>query len=298
MSVSFEQFAETNIPLFENFLAGHLAKFRGTCSRQFAPLIDAMSYSLEGGGKRLRPLLLLASCEAIGIKPEDALPAACALEFIHTYSLIHDDLPALDDDDTRRGKPSSHKRFGEAVAILAGDALLTEAFGLMTCLPKGGRFNPAHSLNAMELLIQCSGVRGMVGGQLLDVTAVDNNFTHPEVEFIHIHKTGALILCAVLMPTRLVPMEESKIQRLKRFGETLGLAFQISDDLLDSETSFRYSRGPRKKPKPSYADFMTATEMKERLNGLIDHAVQAVSTEGFRGESLVGIAEFIRHRKN
>ncbi len=298
MAISFEQFAESNVALFDSFLNAHLKKFRSVCSKQFSPLIDAMGYSLEGGGKRLRPLLMMASAEAVGIKPEDALPAACALEFIHTYSLIHDDLPALDDDDTRRGKPSSHKRFGEAVAILAGDALLTESFGLMASLGKSGRFSPANSLSALELLVQCSGVRGMVGGQLLDVTAVDAHFSHPEVEFIHIHKTGALILCAVLMPTRLVPLEERQIQRLKRYGENLGLAFQISDDLLDSETSFRYSRGPRKKPKPSYADFMTATEMKERLNALLDLAVESISVEGFRGESLMAIAEFIRRRKN
>ncbi len=298
MAVSFEQFAESNVPLFDGFLNNHLKRFRGVCSKQFSPLIDAMSYSLEGGGKRLRPLLVMASAEAVGIKPEDALPAAGALEFIHTYSLIHDDLPALDDDDTRRGKPSSHKRFGEAVAILSGDALLTEAFGLMTSLNKTGRFSAAHCLSATELLVQCSGVRGMVGGQLLDVTAHDNNWSHPEVEFIHIHKTGALILCAVLLPTRLVTLEERQIQKLKRFGENLGLAFQISDDLLDSETSFRYSRGPRKKPKPSYADFMTPTEMKERLNALIDVAVDSVTGDGFRAESLVGIAEFIRRRKS
>lgn len=298
MALTFEQYAESQVPLFDGFLNSHLKKFRGVCSKQFAPLIDAMSYSLEGGGKRLRPLLMTASAEAIGIKAEDILPAACALEFIHTYSLIHDDLPALDDDDTRRGKPSSHKRFGEAVAILAGDALLTEAFGLMASLPKSGRFSPANSLSALELLVQTSGVRGMVGGQLLDVTAVDSHFSHPEVEFIHIHKTGALILCAVLTPTRLIPMDEKQIQRLKRYGESLGLAFQISDDLLDSETSFRYSRGPRKKPKPTYADFMTATEMKERMNALLDLAVESVSSDGFKGEALVAIAEFIRRRKN
>ena len=298
MALTFEQYAENQVALFDGFLNSHLKKFRGVCSKQFSPLIDAMSYSLEGGGKRLRPLLMTASAEAIGIKAEEILPAACALEFIHTYSLIHDDLPALDDDDTRRGKPSSHKRFGEAVAILAGDALLTEAFGLMASLPKGGRFSPANSLSALELLVQTSGVRGMVGGQLLDVTAVDAHFSHPEVEFIHIHKTGALILCAVLMPTRLIPMEEKQIQRLKRYGESLGLAFQISDDLLDSETSFRYSRGPRKKPKPTYADFMTATEMKERMNALIDLAVESVTSDGFKGEALVAIAEFIRRRKN
>jgi geranylgeranyl diphosphate synthase type II len=254
-----------------------------------------MQYSLEGGGKRLRPLLLIASAECLGLHPETVLPAACALEFIHTYSLIHDDLPALDDDDMRRGRPSNHKKFGEAMAILAGDALLTEAFGHM--LQLNGRYQPAQVLAAIELLVQYGGVRGMVGGQVLDVTTEDLTYSLPELEFIHIHKTGALILGSVLLPTRLIPVEEIRLQRIRRYGEALGLAFQISDDILDAETSIRYSRGPRKKPKPSYSQVMGRTEMREKLNRLIDTAVGAISPEGERGQALVGIAEFIRDRK-
>ena len=266
-------------------------------SQRFGPLIDAMQYSLEGGGKRLRPLLVFASAECVGIPVEAILPAAIAIEYIHTYSLIHDDLPAMDDDDTRRGKPSSHIKFGEPIALLAGDALLTEAFTQVLGLVETGRFQPAQVLGVVELLSHYSGVRGRLGGQLLDVTTEDLTYSLPEVEFIHIHKTGALMLASVMLPTRLVPIEEMRMQRLRRYGEALGLAFQISDDILDSETSLRYSRGPRKKPKPSYTQVMSPSEMREKLNRLIDNAVQAVTPEGDKAKPLISIAEFIRSRK-
>jgi Polyprenyl synthetase len=137
----------------------------------------------------------------------------------------------------------------------------------------------------------------MVGGQLLDVSTEDNNYSLPEVEFIHIHKTGALILCSVVMPTRLIPIEPETASKLRRYGETIGLAFQISDDLLDSEAMIRYSRGPRKKPKPTYCQLMSPSEMRIKLNGLTEAAVQSVKAEGERAEPLVQIAEFIRTRK-
>lgn len=296
--MSFESYSESRVKLINDYLDSNLARFRRSASQRFSTLIDSMQYSLEGGGKRLRPLLVLASAECLGIPPEHVLPAACALEYIHTYSLIHDDLPALDDDDMRRGKPSNHKKYGEAVAILTGDALLTEAFGMIFRLIDEGRFQAAQVLSAIDLLTQYAGVRGMVGGQYLDVTTSHASYSLPEVEFIHIHKTGALILGSVMMPTRLIPLEESKAQRLRRYGEALGLAFQISDDLLDSEAQFRYSRGPRKKPKPSYAQLMSPSEMKEKLNGLLDTAVQSVGAEGDRAKPLVSIAEFIRTRKH
>jgi geranylgeranyl diphosphate synthase type II len=296
--VTFESYAEDKISQINHYLDANLAKFRRSVSQRFNPLVDAMQYSLEGGGKRLRPLLVCASAECLGIPVEHVLPAAIAMEYIHTYSLIHDDLPAMDDDDERRGKPSNHKKFGEAVAILAGDALLTEAFTQAIGLLETGRFTAPQVLGVVELISHYAGVRGMVGGQLLDVTTEHLTYSLPEVEFIHIHKTGALILASVLIPTRLVPIEEMRLQRLRRFGEAIGLAFQISDDLLDSESSLRYSRGPRKKPTPSYTQVMSPSEMKEKLNRLIDTAVQSVTPEGDKAKPLVGIAEFIRSRKH
>lgn len=294
----FEGYSEERIKLINSYIDESLTRFQSTVSQRVSPLLKAMRYSLESGGKRLRPLLLMASAECLGISPREVLPAACALEYVHTYSLIHDDLPAIDDDDMRRGKPSSHKAFGEAVAILAGDALLTEAFGQMLALGDNGRFQPTQVLSAIRLLVHHSGTAGMVGGQFLDVTTDTSNYSLPEVEFIHIHKTGALILASVLIPTKLVPLEEARIRSLRRYGEAIGLAFQISDDLLDVEASVRYSRGPRKKPKPSYMKLMGPIEAKEKLNRLVDTAVQSVTLEGERANQLIGIAEFIRTRKN
>ncbi len=294
--MSFETYSEERIQLINHYLDENMVRFRQSVSQRFGPLLNSMQYSLEGGGKRLRPLLVIAAAEYLGLSPNSVLPAACAIEYIHTYSLIHDDLPALDDDDTRRGRPSNHKKFGEAMAILSGDALLTEAFGQMLLLGSHG-YQPAQVLGAIELMVHYGGVRGMVGGQVLDVTTEDLTYSLPELEFIHIHKTGALILGSVLLPTRLTPVDELRLQRIRRYGEAIGLAFQISDDILDAETSIRYSRGPRKKPKPSYAQVMGRPEMKEKMNRLIDSAIAAISPEGERALPLKGIAEFIRDRK-
>lgn len=296
--MSFKKYSESRLPLFENFLEDSLETYRKTSSLRFGPLIEAMAYSLDGGGKRFRPLLVLASGECLGLNPEDLLPAASAMEYIHTYSLIHDDLPALDDDDMRRGKASSHKKFGEAVAILAGDALLTEAFGQILQLGKQKKFEPAGILAAIEQVSLGAGVRGMVGGQFIDVTTEQTQYTLPEVEFIHIHKTGALIVAAVLLPAKLSGLEESRSRLLRRYGEALGLAFQISDDILDAESDTRYSRGPQKKTRPAYSELMTRTEMQELLNGLVDTAITSVQGFGVRAKHLVDIAEFIRTRKS
>lgn len=298
VAVNFESYSESRVRLINNYIEESLERFQKKVSQQFSPLIAAMRYSLDGGGKRLRPLLVIASAESLGIHAENVLPAACAVEYLHTYSLIHDDLPALDDDDTRRGKPSSHKQFGEAVAILAGDALLTEAFGQMLSLQTVGNFKPNHVLSAIELLAQHGGVAGMVGGQLLDVTIDANNCSLPELEFIHIHKTGAIILASVLLPTRLIPMEEAKVQRLRHFGGAIGLAFQISDDLLDAKPMSRYARGPRRKPKPSYLKLMDPKEVREKLNALVDTAKESIMILGDRAKPLIDVAEFIRTRKN
>jgi len=288
---------EKKVELINGYIERSLALFKENSSQRFAPLIEAMKYSIADGGKRLRPILVLASAESLGLDPEAVLPAAAAVEYIHTYSLIHDDLPAIDDDDERRGKPSSHKKFGEPIAILAGDALLTEAFGQMIDLKIHGNFSSAQVLDAVNLLVHHAGVAGMVGGQLLDVSIEPASSSLPELEFIHIHKTGALILASVLLPTKLCTLSENKVQNIRLYGESLGLAFQISDDLLDMEANFRYSRGPRKKPSHSYSQYVSQTEAKERLNGLIDTAVSVIKDLSPKSNALVEIAEFIRERK-
>lgn len=295
--MTFEEFTRERIQRIDAHILKSLSRYRESVSQRLLTLIDAMTYSLESGGKRLRPLLCMASAEYMGQDPDSVMPAACAIEYLHTYSLIHDDLPAMDDDDTRRGKPSSHRKFSEPIALLTGDGLLTEAFGQMTLLRESGTFPDGRVLDCIELLVHHSGIRGMVGGQLLDVTTDPDSCSLPELEFIHIHKTGAMILASIMLPAKLFGANELTTQKLRRYGEAVGLAFQISDDLLDSEHTFRYARGPRKKPKPSYMDLMSPVETKDKLNRLVDSAVAGIRGDGKRAESLVRIAEFIRLRK-
>lgn len=294
--MNFKTYSSAWVALVDAGIEQSLNHYRNTASQRFAPLIEAMEYSLSGGGKRFRPLLTLATAECLGLSPEDVLPAALAVEYIHTYSLIHDDLPALDDDDTRRGKPSSHKKFGEAVAILAGDALLTEAFGQLGRLQEQKKFSSNHILSALELLVSAAGVRGLVGGQFIDITLEQPQFNLPEVEFIHIHKTGAMIVASVLIPAKLSGLDEKNSLLLKRYGSALGLAFQISDDILDAGSSGRYARGPRKKARPAYSELMNRVEMQDLLNQLIQTAIESVEPWGDKSQALRDIAEFIRHR--
>lgn len=295
--MNFKTYSSAWVALVDAGIEQSLNHYRKTSSQRFAPLIEAMEYSLSGGGKRFRPLLTLATAQCLSMNPEEVLPAALAVEYIHTYSLIHDDLPALDDDDTRRGKPSNHKKFGEAVAILAGDALLTEAFGQLGRLQEQKKFSASHVLSALDLLVSAAGVRGLVGGQFIDITLEQPQFNLPEVEFIHIHKTGAMIVASVLLPARLMGLDEKKSLLLKRYGSALGLAFQISDDILDAEASGRYARGPRKKARPAYSELMNRIEMQDLLDQLIRTAIESVEPWGDKSQALRDIAEFIRNRK-
>jgi len=190
-------------------------------------LEEAMRYSLLAGGKRVRPVLALATARAVGAEPRDFLPVACAIELIHTYSLIHDDLPAMDDDDLRRGVPTSHKRFGEDVAILAGDGLFAEAVRL--CCEQPGE--PRRVLDALRELAAATGVDGMVGGQYVDVTGAQE--TADELRTLHALKTGRLIAASVNVVLILAGLGDSERMPYRRFAEELGILFQIVDDILD-----------------------------------------------------------------
>ena len=194
----------------------------------------AMRYSTLCGGKRLRPLLVLAGAEVVGGDPRAAMPLACAVECIHTFSLIHDDLPALDNDDLRRGVPTSHKVFGEPVAILAGDALLAYAFELIaTCASEPG-VAPGSALNAITWIARASGTEGMVGGQVDDLASEGRtDVSLAEIESIHVRKTGALLSASLLAGASLFSPPDAVMRSLKAYGHNLGLAFQITDDLLD-----------------------------------------------------------------
>lgn len=296
--MTFDQYSKQRVGEIDEYILASLHRYREGISQRLVTLVDAMTYSLEGGGKRLRPLLCLAATEYLGKDRRLVFPAACAIEYIHTYSLIHDDLPSMDDDDQRRGKPSSHKRFSEPIALLTGDALLTEAFSQMATLRESKQFSAERVIDGFELLAHHCGIRGMVGGQLLDVTTSTSGISLPELEFIHIHKTGAMILLSVILPAKLFGADPETLRRLRRYGEAIGLAFQISDDLLDSEHAFRYARGPRKKPKPSYVHVMSPAETKDKLNRLIESAIEGIRGPSAEDNPLVMIAEFIRSRKH
>ncbi|MBS1766654.1 MAG: polyprenyl synthetase family protein [Acidobacteria bacterium] len=206
-----------------------LAPFR---DGEAAKVGEAMRYSLEAGGKRVRPILCLLAAEAVGGAVEDAMPGALALECVHTYSLVHDDLPAMDDDDLRRGKPTCHIAFGEAHAILAGDGLLTEAFRL---LAQEGALQPARRVEAIAILAEAAGWRGMVGGQALDLEGEQlHDYGLDHLKTIHRLKTGALLRAATEMGAVLGGAAPAQRAALRAYGEAIGLAFQIQDDILDA----------------------------------------------------------------
>lgn len=198
-------------------------------------LMDAMRYSVFAGGKRLRPILMLAATEAVGGETEAILPAACAIECVHTYSMIHDDLPAMDDDDLRRGKPTNHIVYGEAMAILAGDALLTHAFELLSRAPLVDRFSAPVLLQVHQCLARASGGFGMIGGQVIDLVSAGQEVDLATVEYIHRHKTAALIEASVVMGGLLGGGSDEEVQALRTYGHQIGWAFQIADDILDVE---------------------------------------------------------------
>jgi geranylgeranyl diphosphate synthase type II len=265
-------------------------------------LHKAMRYALFPGGKRIRPILAIAAYEMIGGRGDGILPYACALELIHTYSLIHDDLPALDDDDYRRGKPTTHKVFGEAMAILAGDALLTEAFRLMSTQGLGGEVDPRVAIEAIGEISRASGSAGMIAGQVVDMESEGKTVELPILEFIHTHKTGSLILTCVRVGGRLAGARDIEMDALTRYGKAIGLAFQITDDILDVEGSVASMGRPpgvdRTRNKVTYPALLGLEESKRRFKELIGKAIEAVDLFGDRGEPLREIARYIGSRSS
>lgn len=258
----------------------------------------AMHYSLFAGGKRLRPVLTLAANEAVGGNMEDALDMACAIECVHTYSLIHDDLPALDDDDLRRGRPTCHKAFGEAIAILAGDALLTAAFE-MAANSRGARKDAV--LKAVGELARAAGSTGMIGGQVIDLESEGKETAFPVLEYIHIHKTGELILASIRCGAVLGNAKEDELAALTRYGRSAGLAFQIADDILDvkgsSAETGKPTGGDKKKGKATYPAFVGVAESGKRAKELADMAIDALKGFDKNADPLREIARYIVARK-
>ena len=263
-------------------------------------LSEAMRYSVFAGGKRIRPILLLAATDAVGGDGEAVLPAACAVEFVHTYSLIHDDLPAMDDDDYRRGQPTSHKVFGEAVAILAGDALLTYAFEVMAGPDLTNRFAPAALLEATHCLARAAGFSGMVGGQVVDMASEGREVPLDVLEYIHRHKTAALLGAAVTIGGLLGGGSAAQVAALERYGRAIGLAFQIADDVLDVEGDSaalgKQIGQDEKHGKATYPALLGIEASRHRAAALLNEALAALSDFGDRAERLRQLARFIVNR--
>lgn len=264
---------------------------------------QAMRYSVFAGGKRVRPVLMLAACEAVGGQIAVATPAACAMEMIHTYSLIHDDLPAMDDDDFRRGRPTNHKVFGEAIAILAGDGLLTEAFKLLSDPRFTGSTDPAITLAVIQEIARCAGTYGMVGGQVVDMESEGKaEMDLPTVQYIHTHKTGALIKASVVAGALLGGADQQQLAAIRRYGEASGLAFQIADDILDIEGTTeeigKDAGSDEARGKATYPAVMGLAAAKQEAQAMMDEAMQALEMFGDAAEPLRAIARYIVERKN
>lgn len=268
-----------------------------------ASLYKAIRYSLFAGGKRIRPILSMAAFEAVGGKGERILPFACALEMIHTYSLIHDDLPAMDNDDYRRGKPTCHHVFGEALGILAGDALLTEAFRLMAnqTIHEVPKYDGALVLNIIHEVAQAAGMLGMVGGQALDIESEGKEIDFPTLQYIHTHKTGSIILVSVRLGAKLGGGSEEALKALTRYGEGIGLAFQIADDILNIEGEMaqlgKKTGSDLIRRKATYPALLGIEESKRRAKELVDLSIDAIRSLGSEADPLREIARFILFRE-
>ena len=264
-------------------------------------LLEAMTYSLMAGGKRFRSLLCVAAAEAAGGDLEDVLPAACALEMVHTYSLIHDDLPAMDDDDLRRGQPTCHKAFDEATAILAGDALLTLAFQTLSSIAAGSDQQAVKWLRVIQLISHAAGYCGMIQGQMLDITSEGSQLTLNELKSMHRLKTGALIEVSSRCGAELVDANSSQIQLLESYAQYIGLAFQVTDDILNVEGDpaiMGKAVGTDKlRQKSTYPSLLGLEESKTFAGKLIDNALQALGSFDQKAEPLRAIARYIIDRK-
>ena len=261
----------------------------------------AMRYSVQAGGKRLRPVLVIAGAEAVGGTAEQVMETACALELIHTYSLIHDDLPAMDNDDYRRGRLTNHKVFGEAIAILAGDALLTLAFKLIAL--NGARTgDPRIIASLVTDIADAAGTDGMVGGQVVDIESEGKTVSAETLDYIHTHKTAALIrasLCAGALIAGATPAQRAAITTC---GDALGLAFQIVDDILDVEGSTeelgKTAGKDAQQQKATYPAFHGLEASRAKARVLIDQAKHALDPLGARAEPIRALADFIFERRS
>lgn len=263
-------------------------------------LHQAMRYCLFAGGKRLRPILSLAAAEAVGGDSNSIIREACAIELIHTYTLIHDDLPSMDNDDYRRGCLSTHKVFGEAIAILAGDALLAEAFSVLAGGLENGAHKPEKIVKIIKTVADACGSKGVMGGQVVDLESEGKVIDKDLLDYMHTHKTGRLITASVTLGAILGGGREEKIQRLKEYSTAIGLAFQITDDILDilgsTENLGKEVGSDSKKGKATYPGILGMNEAKKTQEVLFQQAIDALQPFDEKAEPLREIARLIIER--
>ena len=258
---------------------------------------DSMLYSVNAGGKRIRPLLVLAVLADFKKKSDDALKVACAAELIHTYSLIHDDLPSMDDDDFRRGKPTNHRVFGEATAVLAGDALQTKAFGILASLEQT---KPEQIIKLVALLADASGADGMVGGQILDMEGETASLSLKELEEVHMHKTGALLSFCIEAGAILSDAQEDELIQLRKYAKNIGLAFQIKDDILDvtstTEQLGKTANSDAASEKSTYPSLLGLDGAQQQLEKYHREAVESLNFLQTENSMLKLFADYIVQR--
>jgi geranylgeranyl diphosphate synthase type II len=270
-------------------------------SQPSEPIVQAMKYSLMADGKRIRPVLCLAAAEAVGGKPQTVLPAACALEIVHTYSLIHDDLPAMDNDDLRRGKPTCHVAFDEATAILAGDALLTLAFQVLSSVQFTGENQASGWLKVIHIISTAAGYQGMIRGQMLDMASEGQHLTVDELKAMHALKTGALIEASLVCGALLADARKHQLEILKTYAQNIGLAFQVTDDILNVEGNPKEMGKAvgtdQLREKSTYPAILGLETSRQFAKNLVEKALQALEIFDKKAEPLRGLATYIIDRK-
>ena len=290
---------------YKEIIDAHLLDFIPNIDNKSISLYESMKYSLTAGGKRLRPILLLAACEFAGGDINEAIPYACAVEYIHTYSLIHDDLPAMDNDDLRRGLPTNHKIYGDALAILAGDGLLTTAFeainkDMMMYFDDPEKMR--KRISASLEIAKGAGCKGMVAGQVSDIEAETNDCSNEMLEYIHINKTAALIKSAIKAGLYLGNPSSDMLSQLDKYAENLGLAYQIADDILDvignPEELGKKTGSDEKKNKTTYTSINGLEAAQDRLEQLTENAVEAIADYYDNAEFFRDLVLELKDRRN
>ena len=293
--MEFKQLLKERINYIESLLNNYTPKEEGYQKT----IMEAMNYSLKAGGKRLRPILTLESCRIVGGNEEDAIPFAMAIEMIHTYSLIHDDLPALDNDDLRRGKPTNHKVFGEGMATLAGDALLNYAFEVM--LSSAIDKEDANKyLKAINEVAKHAGIYGMIGGQVVDVESENKVIDKDKLDFIHLNKTAAMIIGCMRAGAIVGGADKEALEKITTYAKNIGLSFQIVDDILDivgeEEKLGKPIGSDLENHKSTYPSLLGLEETRRIANELIDEAKNAIKDLSSEVEFLNQLADYIINR--